>query len=330
MVNVDGFYGELFEEVSRRYNIGRIKGEPVHEKMGCVNHNFAVETGDGVYMVRYQPTIYPWSLKRKSLEYGVTDFLHESDFELETPFYLPNDAGEKATLIDDKMIEVYKRVPGVSAPDAPWSVDDLIVAAAKYHNAVRGYKIDEASVKAKENYDSEGKLSGSIDVCITKAILQRTIEDKIIFQNAGLLLDAYDYAMAVGHPNKPDSVAHGDIHPGNVTYLNDVLHGLIDFGNVKESSKDGDLCKFVDCDADEFSRRKEIYRSVGELSDAEERELVPRAIIHKLNAINWAYNFFDKSPEKRPKMLNDMTRKLRKIVKYHTDVSVGPVPEFEL
>ncbi|NCN99319.1 hypothetical protein COU62_02215 [Candidatus Pacearchaeota archaeon CG10_big_fil_rev_8_21_14_0_10_35_219] len=313
--NIQFTHSEL-QGVADVYGLGTIQGNPEPERGGLTNYNFRILTDNGDFNIRARKgESSAFDLRRKNIEYAVTDRLHEIGFYLDTPHFKSTSAGVRPVTLEGKTYDTYGRLPGETKKVSPVGREKVIEAIARYHEAINDLT-GRDSVPVPESYDENGWLGQRLKAIRDKVQNPKTSLDGAMQANIPFVIDTYHALRTGAKPNPASVVVHGDINPGNLLYQNERLTGLIDFGNVRWGTKEGDLAKLTRGDPEQLAELVNRYRAHNDLSDQEIANILPERILGLIHGIRWLYEDMARSPEIKESMLDHHMKRLQEASKY--------------
>ncbi|HIF51515.1 MAG TPA: hypothetical protein EYQ42_08335 [Thiotrichaceae bacterium] len=313
----------MFEEVCRRYDLGKLNEVPMRETRGRINNIFRVQAWSGDYIMRAKE-LTEWEASQRAFEHKVTDFLYETGCPIETPYFLPNDEGDKITKIGALSVEVYRRLSGIPGDiRGDGSKTDIISLAAQYHQAIKSFPKEVMPDRHESEYDQSGWLRERLDA-IEERVRQdpKTKIDQVLGDNRRLIVSAYDLLQENVTPREAELPIHSDMHAGNIIIEGDKVK-LIDFGSVRPGTKAGELWAESQTSPRKLSEIVETYREIGELSDEEVAHIRPEGIFRRLHGIRWTYEDMRGTDEKKASGLDYMIQGLKKSVKQFENQLAG-------
>lgn len=192
---------------------------------------------------------------------------HDS-FPFAVPSYLLDVAGSCVVCIGDKCFETYSYIEG-SAQWRPSLVQTMERGRtlAKFHEALRHTAIDLGDYRWATPSEVRQRL-----ILISES---RSHQTNPAFLSAIDIAYSLYSQLAARLPDDDDAfkggqhvILHGDLHKGNVLYLGDRLHGIVDFDNTTFGPRLLDVARAIDS-GDAWHEFVKGYDSVARLDSAE-------------------------------------------------------------
>lgn len=275
-------------KILEKYNLGKV-GKIKVVKGGIINYNFDVETEKGRFIVRFMGSkMKDHNRKKFDLKFEVLDYLNNKDFPYKVPVPIKNKVGRYLTRIGEKHAWVYERIHGQSIPKLnEIQIKELTKATSVYSKFVSKrkwkFKVDDYKWLL-EKYLRMKKVKG-----------KRSL-DKMMLEN----IDFFEKTFLEWKKkpfNKNIVPIHSDLHQGNVLFDGDKIIAILDFGNIKVSSRVRDVAYLVRTfcfDGIKLNRTKmnallKEYDKVSPLSKKEKTEIIRFIIQFNCIVFWWTY-----------------------------------------
>ena len=296
------------------YDIG--KAEKIKEiKKGIINYNFDVKTEKGRFIVRFVgDKLGKEEIAKFKLKFRVLNHLKSKNFPYKIPVPIKNNSGKYLTHLGKKNVWIYERIRGksISKPNRA-QVMALVKALATYDKFVSKVK---CSFKPNnynwllKNYSRMRKVKGKRPL------------DRLMLKN----IDLFEKLVLEWKKrpfNKRVIPIHSDFHTGNALFDGDKVVAILDFGNVRATSRVRDIAYFVkifcidkvNLDRPRMNRVLRNYEKINPLTKEEKAEILRFIVLYNCILFWWFYEKMDQAKHKKYTSLKDVVESTKNLIK---------------
>lgn len=297
------------------FDLGNIRNYKLI-KGGLVNHNYALETNRGKYIVRIIRNPDSNKINHLRIQFRIFDYLRKKRFPYLLPFPLKTKDSEEILSVGNNKIWIYKMIEGKNydRPDIS-QIRLMAKALATYHNSISGFNGERQKDESEERIITGFKKMQNISVKDSVDRLASKYRDyfKEVFNNVSKIKFSKNLLFV-----------HSDFDSSNVLFSKGKLIGIIDFDDTFYSSRVFDIAISIrdSCynrvngiDINKLNIFLGEYERISKLSQEEKKMIIPIILKANVDFFVWIYTRMKKEKGKRVKYMQEMINSTKNIIK---------------